>query len=357
MKKQNFIPLMSLIFILSSCGDGSDQQAEEIVRPIRYTEVMMTGGIQQKTFTGVSASGSQTNLSFRTNALITKINVKVGDRVRKGQLLGQLDTKDTDLSYGQTKATVESAKIQMETSLSNLERTKELYQSGSASLNDYEQAKNSYAGANSSYQTAQKSLDLIRSQYDYAKIVAPIDGIISEVIAEVNEFGQAGVPVIVMDAGDGDMEINVGVPEIYISKIKNGEQVEVMINETTVQGTITEVGFSSSGSAVFPVIVQLNNSNADLRPGMPASATFTFGSKDGEQYLVVPMKSVGEDAEGNFVYVIENADNEIGTVKKQHIIIGQLTREGFIVASGLSEGQKIATAGLQTILDGQKVKL
>lgn len=357
MKAIKLFHLMAMIFILFACGDKPNQHVDEIIRPVKYVRVSLTGGIQQKTFTGVSESGSQTNLSFRRNGLITKINVKIGDRVRKGQMLGQLDNKDIDLAYEQMKARLQSAKMQMETAQSNFNRIKELYQSGSASLYDYEQSENAYVGANSGYHTAQKSLDLQRSQYDYAKIVAPTAGVVSRVNAEVNEFAQAGITIIVMDAGDGIMEINVGIPESYISKLNNGDQVEVKINNKIVEGTITEVGFSSSGSAVYPVIVQLNNSNPDLRPGMPASVTFTFGSNDGEQFLTVPMPSVGEDSEGNFVFLIETNDDIIGIVKKQHVEIGKLNKDGFRIISGLSEGQKIATAGLQTLLDGQKVKL
>ena len=72
--------------------------------------------------------------------------------------------------------------------------------------------------------------------------------------------------------------------------------------------------------------------------------------------MVVPANAVGEDGNGRFVFIIEESD-EMTTVNKQPITIGNLTPEGFEVVSGLRIGQKIATAGLQTLLDGQEVKL
>ena len=63
------------------------------------------------------------------------------------------------------------------------------------------------------------------------------------------------------------------------------------------------------------------------------------------------------DINKNFVFVIETEDNKVGVAKKQLITLGELTSEGFLVKDGLQEGQLIATAGLQTLLDGQKVKL
>ncbi len=357
MKVQVSILLVIGAVLLQACGGGGQQQQEPVIKPIKYAAVAMVGGVQKRTFNGVSRSGSETNLSFRTNGLIVKINVNIGNRVKKGALLAQLDTKDIDLAYQQAKAALESAKTQMETSRSNLDRTKELYQAGSSSLNDYENAKNNFSNANSNYKTAQKALDLQRSQYHYARIVAPITGVVSNVIAEVNEYAQAGAPVIVMDSGDGNIEVNVGVPEVFISRISHGNPAEIKINGLQTTGTVTEVGFSASGSAVFPVIIQLNTRNNELRPGMPASATFTFGQEDNEQYLVAPIYAVGEDGEGNFVFLIEPEDGKTGVAKKQHIAIGELTSEGFKVNSGLAEGQLIATAGLQTLLDGQRVKL
>jgi len=72
--------------------------------------------------------------------------------------------------------------------------------------------------------------------------------------------------------------------------------------------------------------------------------------------LVIPAKAVGEDANGNFVFLIEESGDK-AAVKKQPITIGKLTSEGFAVAEGLTAGQKIAIAGLQTLLDGQEVKI
>ena len=71
---------------------------------------------------------------------------------------------------------------------------------------------------------------------------------------------------------------------------------------------------------------------------------------------MIPAKSVGEDAQGNFVFLIEESSTQT-TVKKQAITVGKLTSNGFEILSGLSSGQKIATAGLQTLLNGQQVKL
>ena len=220
---------MALLTLLTlfACGKEKEDTTEAPLRPIKYSAAFLQGGDQERTFNGTSQSGSETRLSFRTNGLIIKVNAKVGDRVKKGQLLAQLDQRDNSLNYEKAKASVQSAEIQLQNARSNLTRIKELYQVNSASLSDYEQAKNNFANAQNNYSSAQKSLDLQSSQFSYGKIVAPTEGIVTQVNSEVNEFAQAGSPVIVINAKESDIEINVGVPESYISRIKEGEEVKV----------------------------------------------------------------------------------------------------------------------------------
>ncbi len=358
MNIKSFLQAGFFVFLLLSCGKKKEQELPMTIKPVKYSSVVYSGGIQSKVFNGAAKSGSETKLSFRANGLIVLLNGKVGDRVQKGKLLARLDQKDISLAYEKSKASVASAKIQLETAKSNLERIKGLYQSNSATLSDYEQAKNSFASATSGYQAAEKSRDIQASQFEYTKIVAPTSGIITEVNANINEFAQAGSPIFVISSEGGGLEINVGVPESYISKIHHGDEVEVFINEENVKGTVTEVGFSTGSAATYSVIVKLINPGKDLRPGMPAEVTFQFGSNDQtEPQLMVPVKAVGEDESGNFVFLLVENENGHYTVNKQKVEIGSLSNEGFLVNEGLSENDLVATAGLRTLHNGMIVSL
>lgn len=348
---------MGILLFFTACGEKADTAPPEIIKPVKYGEVNQRGGIVTKTFNGTSQSGSQTNLSFRANGLITKLNVKVGDRVKKGQLLAELDKKDIALNYEKAKASEKNAKIQLENSRSSLDRMKLLYQSNSISLAEYEQAKNSFSNAQSNYETAKRSLDLQGSQFSYAKIVAPTKGVISAVNSEVNEFAQAGSPVLVMNSGDGDIEVNVGIPGTYINDLENGDSVIVTINGGQLDGVITEIGFSNGSSATYPITIKLTQADMSVKPGMSASATFRFGNEsEGSDQVVVPVKAVGEDHEGNFAYFLEPKENHC-IARKRKITIGNLTNEGFVVTEGLEKGDKVAIAGLSSLYEGMKVNL
>lgn len=363
MKKIALTPSLAtfaiFIILLSACGKKGKQKPAEILKPVKYAIVTFSGGIQERNFNGISQSGSEAKLSFRANGLIVAMKVKTGDRVKYGQLLARIDSKDAQLAYEKAKAALENAKIQLETASSGLERIKQLYTSNNASLNDYEQAKSAYANAQSGYQTAKKSLDLQASQLQYTKIKAPTDGIITAVNAEINEFAQAGAPVIVISSKEEDIEINIGVPEIYITKIVLGDMVTVKfpsIKNKSFKGTITEVGYSTAEFVTYPVIVRILEPSKDIRPGMPVDVTFTFGEKSEDAKLAVPVKAVGEDHEGNFVYVLKPGNGHY-LAQKTLIEIGALLPEGFQVISGLKDGDIVAVAGISSLYHGRKVKL
>lgn len=354
--KHTFIISTLLLMILASCESETKEKTANI-KPIKYAKIGFNENTGTKVFNGTSKSGAETKLSFRANGLIVLLDAKNGDKVKKGQLLAKLDQKDISLSYEKTKASVASAKSQMETAKSNLEREKQLYQSNSASLNDYEQAKNSFANAKSSYETAKKSMNIQASQFEYTKIKAPTSGIITSVNALVNEFAQAGSPIFIMNSEGDDLEITVGVPESYISKISPEDKVNVTINKKNVTGLVSQVAYSTSESVTYPVIIKLENPSKDLRPGMPAEVSFNFTSDTKNDELIIPTKAVGNDEEGDFVFALVAGENGNYTSKKVYVELGELKNNGFILKSGLEGGTTVATAGLRTLYDGMLVSL
>jgi len=345
--------------LLSACGGGTEEQTTEAIKPIKYGQVEAFGGLTTRTFNGITRSGSETNLSFRAGGLITRLNATVGQRVTKGQTLAQLDQKDVRLGVEQAELDVNNAKVQLETATSSFERVKQLYQTNNASLNDYEQAKSALSNAQSAYEISLKRLDMQRSQLAYTTITAPMSGIVSSVMAEVNEVASAGQPILTMSKEDGqDLEAQAGVPEKYISQITQGRATQIRIPTLSAEfeGVITEVGYSSAGGT-YPVITSLASPTAEVRPGMPVEVTFTFGDENQEAQLIVPVKAVGEDADGQFVYVLNPAEGETYAAQKVTVEIGNLTAGGFIVREGLDQDQLVAVAGLRTLYDGMNVTL
>ncbi len=349
-----------MVTLFLGCGKNKPQP-KKIIKPVKYTTVVKSGGEVRKVFNGVSQSGSETRLSFRTNGLIMKLNARVGNKVKKGDLLAQLDLSDLQLNYQKAKSSEQSSKSQLETAKSAFERVKKLYQANSASLSDYEQAKNGFLSAQSLYKTTKKTVELQKRQIQYAKIIAPTSGTISAVNGELNEFAPAGNPIVIINSRNDDIEVVIGVTENYVSKISNGDEAAVIfsgLTDKSFKGIVSEVGFSSTQSATAPVVLKLMNVSKDVRPGMAVEVSFSFGSKDDETILSVPVSSVSQDNEGLFVYILAKGNqSSIYTVMKRVIKTSRLSDDGYEVISGVKEGEFIAIAGLRSLFDGMEVKL
>ncbi|WP_422107890.1 efflux RND transporter periplasmic adaptor subunit [Winogradskyella sp.] len=351
--------LVIMTLLLFACGE-EEKVAEKLTRPVKYQEVGYLGGEKIRSFSGTARTDKIINLSFRNTGIITEFDIKLGQKVKKGQMLGRLDNVQSRLAYEQAVTQLNSAESQMNTAKLSLNRTRSLFEKGSASLSDFEAAKNAYKTAQESYQSAKRGVGIQQDQINYGYIYAPEDGVIASVTAEIDETVSPGQAVATLNAGT-DMEITLGIPESVINGVKQDMNVEVdfaSLPDKQFRAKVTEVAPAvDANTATYPVRVRVTNPSEEIKSGMAANVTFDFGErKDSNTTLVIPASAVGEDSNGRFVFLIET-EGESSKVKKQKIAIGDLTSEGFEVKSGLSAGQKIATAGLQTLLDGQEVKL
>ena len=359
MKNIYTIITFTALILLSSCGKEEKQQ-EKLIRPVRYQEVGYLGGDKIRSFSGTAQTDKIIKLSFRSAGIINSFTIKLGQKVKKGQLLAKLDNVNARLSYEQSLTQLNSAQSQMNLAKLSLNRVRSLYEKGSSSLSDFESAKNAYKTAQESYQSAKRGVSIQQEQIKFGYLYAPENGIIAAVASEIDENVNAGQTIATLNAGK-DMEIALGLPESIITRVKEGMVVEVSftaIPGELFKGKVTEVAPAvDANTATYPIKVILNNTSDKIRSGMAANVTFDLGEqKEAGKILVVPANAVGEDSKGNFVFVLQdNAGKTI--VKKQQVTIGNLTSEGFEIKQGLQAKQRIATAGLQTLLDGQEVKI
>lgn len=351
------------LLLVSACLVVSckDKAVEPIpVRPVLYQQVGYLGGEDARTFSGTAKTEKVINLSFRSSGIITFFNLKIGQRVKKGELLARLDNVQARLNHESAVSSQNSAASQMNTAKLTLERTKVLYEKGSLSLSEYESAKNSYKTAQASFESAQRKVGIEAEQIQFGYLYAPEDGIIAVVNAEVEENVSAGENIAVLNAGT-DMEISLGLPESIINRVEKGMKVSInipVLDESSFSAVVSEVSPSVDiNTATYPIRVVVSDPSDQIRAGMAANVTFNFESENSQvRKLVVPTVSVGEDGNGRFVFLLQQ-ETEKTIATKQYIEIGELSSEGFTVVQGLSLGDKIATAGLQTLLDGQEVKL
>lgn len=373
---KHFFFLLTLGLLIYACTEQQTEALPETIKPVKYGKVIRSGGKKVFSYSGVAQSSNETNMSFRVAGTVRTVNVKLGDRIAKGQLIATLDPTDYSIQAEQavasekgSEANLESAKTQLINSEANYRRVEKLYENNSVPLSEYEQAKGSYESALASFDAAQtqvtssqKQSQSARNQVDYTRLVAPFSGVITSVMVEENELVGSGNPVAVLSA-ERDPEVNVGIPENVIAKIEKGQKVGVhfsVVPDQDFEGRVEEVSFAAGSSPTYPAIIRITNPSKEIRPGMAATVTFSFlekGSAGEKLYLVSPVPSIGADQDGNFAFVLKAKNNERYTVEKRPVKVGALLPDGFEVLEGLKEDELVATAGIKSLLNGMEVKL
>ncbi len=357
---KNLTLTIVLVICIAGCG-AKKENPKEVIRPVVYQKVVPGGALQQRTFSGTAISGTETSLSFRVGGNIRSLNVKVGQEVFRNTLIARLDDKDYELQYEQADAAVRRADAREEETESNFERIRTLYENGNVALSDYESAKATYEYARASESAAKKERKLARAQLKYTKLYSPVNGKVATVDAEVNENVSAGQQIVLLSS-ESDLKVNLGLPESFISSVNVQDKVEITFStlpDRIFSGVISEVSFAiSEQTSTYPVVVKLEGDTESIRPGMAASVTFSINTESisDPDLLLVPSQAVGEDEEGNFVFTLEPSDDHYISTRRS-VMVGQLTSGGFEILEGLEEGELVATAGLQTLLDSMEVQL
>ncbi len=344
--------------LVPSCSKENDN-VREILRPVRTIQVYASGGARTRTFSGTVQAGTESNLSFRVAGTVQRLPIKVGDQVKRGQTLAQLDPTDYELQYKEAKAARDQARAKEIQAKAQYERTQSLYENRNASASDLEAARAAYEYAHEQDNIQKRRRDLAERQMEFTTLRAPADGAIAEVNIDLNENVKAGQTVLIMTSGS-HLEVSVPMPEILISQVKEGQQVAVTCDalpNTSLPAAVSEVGVASTGyRTTFPVIVRLQKTDSQVLPGMAANVHFTFTSSHAHERFVVPAVAVGEDRSGRFVFVVDSVQAGTEVVQRKEVTIGELGDDGLEILTGLQDGDYVITAGVSKIESGQKVR-
>lgn len=361
MNRRAFRSIGVLVVLVSSCASkGPEEKVAEPIRPVRTLEVFSTGGERVRKFAGVTQAGMESKLSFKVGGTVEKLRIKIGQKVAKGEVLAELDALDFRLQLQQAEAALAQAEAMERNANSTYERTRSLYESRTASRSDLDAARAAHESAQASVQSVGKQTELARSQLRYTKLRAPSAGVISRCPVEMNENVKPGKVVLHLSS-DSMPEVKVTVPEAFISQLHSGDRASVTLGSvkgTTFAATLSEVGVAAESlGSTFPVIARLDETSPAVRPGMAAEVAIQFAGAGGPERYVVPAIAVTEDREGRFVFVVEEIRDGKGVVKRREVQTGELSSDGLEVVSGLSDGDRLVTAGVNRIRDGLVVKL
>jgi RND family efflux transporter MFP subunit len=274
---------------------------------------------------------------------LVSLNVKAGQRVSKGQILGRID----DAGLSQQVASLES---QYALAKTTFERQKNLWDQKIGSEIQYLQAQTQMI-------SAQRGVAQIKAQLSKTIIKAPFTGTIDEVFVEKGQVVAPNPQGLMRIVNLSKMYISTSVPETYIGKLKVGTVVDVFLTSLgkTYKGKVRQIGnFVNPTNRSFGIEVGVPNPDNLLRPNQVASLKITdYSSKNA---LVVPTNAIQEDGQKNkFVYIVTNSNGKTGLAKKVIVKTGQSSENVTEIVSGLSTSDVLVVEGLNTIAEGTKL--
>ena len=277
--------------------------------------------------------------------LLKNIYVKQGEKVKKGQIIAKIsDNGLTDQ--------LEQLKLQRNLAKTTFERQQKLWDQKIGSEIQYLQAK-------TNFKSLEKKISQMRDQEGKTRILAPFDGTIDDIIADIGSNLAPGLTPILRIINIDQMKVSAEIPEIHIPYIKQNKNVKIYVPilDKQILGKISSVGnFINPNNRSFNIEIKLLNKSNELKPNMTVSLEINDYQNDSA--ILIPSKDILEDEEGNFyVYKLVIDSNENYKSNKVMIQKGKAYNNMTEIKSGLKENDLIINDGLRQVEDGQIVKV
>ena len=337
--------------LLLSCGKNeSKQYAIEAVKVKEMTVGASDGMFSSAAdgnygYSGTVEEENGSALSFTTGGTIMQLRVKVGDRVRKGQLIASVDPTSIRNNYEMAHAT----KMQAEDAY---KRMKQLHDKGS--LPDIK-----WVEAQSQLQQAVSAENIARKSLGDCNLYAPFGGVISEKYAEVGQNAAPGMPVVKL-VTTNVLNVKISVPESEMASIHVRQRARIQVQALDgkqYEGYVIEKGvIADPVSRSYDVKIRVEGVDHALLPGMVSQVSLAkidaSLSSNGSAAIVIPASLVQiADDNSRFVWVDEG-----GKAVRRSITLGEYQSNGVVITSGLKQGDKLIVEGQQKVCSGTKVK-
>lgn len=270
---------------------------------------------------------------------VTAVYVNLGDYVKKGATLFEIDKTQMATAYNQAKITCESAK-------NDYERLALLYNEGAVSLQQYQ-------GAQTQYEIAKENLASASNALNYCTVKSPINGYVTSVNIAVGSLASQSMTAVTI-ANVSSLEINTTISEYLIQKVKVGDKVDIYIKTLSKEpftGTVKAISPAPAiGTLTYPITISVNNPKGNIKAGMFAEIQIITDRKD--NVLCVPSDAVFMKSDEAKVAVLDGDIPTLVTVSTG-LDNGNLVE----ITSGLKSGDIIVVSGQQYVVEGEKVNI
>lgn len=354
--------VIATAIVFTACSSEEHKTAETNTdQPVIVTvSAPALGGAAGISVSGKVESVHTAYISTRLMGIITKLNVKLGDRVQKGQVLATISSQDIQAKRAQTDAMIAEAEANLQNASRDLDRFTALYKQQSASAKELDNVTLQYSSAKARVQAAQQMKNEVNAMIGYATLTAPFSGIVTQKNAEAGSMASPGMPILAIEQG-GVLQVSAAVPESEINRLVKGNAADIEIKSTgkKITGKISEINPSSqfTGGQYIVKISIPGSDQSGVYSGMyvnvylPLKAQAAGDSVEGA--ILVPVSILVKKDQLYGLYTISNNN----TAMLRMVRVGKTVGDKVEIVSGLAREEKYITGSEGKLYNGVPVKV
>lgn len=339
--------------------DGKVEVQRPSVTDVKVSEVMKSTVDEYYETSGTVRAKNIAVVSSRMMGEVTALNVKEGDSVRAGQTLLTVDDKDiaervraAEAGYREALKGLEAAKQNRELVNITYQRYKNLHDEKAISQQELDQIETQKKVSEIEYERAQEMVNRAKAglseakvYHSFTRVTAPFSGVVTEKRIERGSMAVPGAPLLTIE-DMSSYRIDVNIDERYSGLLKTGMPVDITIDSLGLQtnGTVSEV-VPSIDPMSRTFLVKVNIKAPKLRSGLYAKIKIPVGKREA---ILSPLKAIVEKGQITGVYTVD----ERSIITFRPVRTGKTYGENIEILSGLSQGEKIITEGIERVVDG-----
>lgn len=360
MNKNHWITSASLALVLTAslfvAACGKKETALEQGEPVKVkvVEIASREMVRLRTFPATLESERRITLSTKVMGNITYLPVEQGSTVQAGQLLVKIDAGDIKAKRAQVASNLIEAKAMLKNVETNYNRMKDLFEKGSATKKEFDDASTAFESAKAKVQSIEQMDKELADVLSYTTLTSPVSGFISQKFVQMGDMASPAMPLLTVEGG-GVTKATAQVPESDIYLFKQGDEVELSIDALggeKLKGKIEQVSQSGArGSRQFDVKIRIiNPTNKNLKSGMFANVLL---HKDEGKGITIPQDLLVKRGDLEGVFVLSSANESLlRWVRTGKRVAGQVE-----ILSGLADGDKLIVSAEGKLQDGKRVEV
>ena len=356
------IAILSLsTFLFLSCGKEKNETTNnEPAIAVTINGISNDSNSEFVTASGKIEAENSANVSTRMMGYITKVHVKVGQKVGAGQLLVSVNNTDLQAKKAQVDASILQANAAYNNAKKDYDRFTALFNQQSASQKELDDMTSRYEMAKASLEGAKQMRNEVMAQFSYSNITAPFSGEVTNTFVKEGDMANPGMPLLSIE-GASRLQVTAMVSESDIISIKNGMNVKVLVKSSNQEltGKVVEVsGSAKNTGGQYLVKINLNNAGKDVLSGMFVNVQFPIANKPqttttSSDKVLVPESALVKQGQLTGIYTIGNKNTAI----LRWLRIGKSFGNQVEVLSGLSANEQYIVSAEGKLYNGALVSI